>query len=522
MKKYTLCVCLLGVFLAGCVNGAPVNTSEVSASLADVKVYSDSAGVISHRGDGLPGSKDFSVWVNGGEIFAGAAGGNRWPYSYCAFDFSEPVTIRVGFAKSIKWVDIMPSILKIEHKTIDDHTFEFMLDEPKKITVLINNDRKNALHILTNYPEKSRPKQGDENVLYYKAGTYDIGVLDLKSNQTLYLESGARLKGMVRIKDAKNVRIMGRGMIDGSDNEVRINRPYSNEPFRLIYMDHSENIRIEGITLFNSRRWTIHPYACKNLEIDNINIVNWDYGSDGIDISACQNVTVRNSFLRTNDDCIVVKALSLGKKMYYPNPRHNNPDVKDILVEGCTLWNMAYGNAFDIGFELRCDRVGDMIFRDCDVLMQEGRGAIFSIHNSDNAIVENVLFDDIRVENANQTYSHKLIDIAILFSVWSYDKFADREMIAKHRYSDAWDNLLPVLPGKEEFHASHRGGVRNIHFRNIQVLDGKFPYSVINGFDEDHIVDNITFENISAHGRKLTNAKELKLFTQYAENITIK
>jgi len=327
---------------------------------------------------------------------------------------------------------------------------------------------------------------------------------------------------MVRIKDAKNVKIAGRGMIDGTDNKSRSNDRFTNEPFRLIYMDNSENIRIEGITLYNSLKWTIHPYACKNLEIENINIVNWDYGSDGIDISACQNVKVRNSFLRTNDDCILVKSLSLGPQMYYPNPRHKNPDVKDVLVEGCTLWNMAYGNAFDIGFELRCDRVGDMIFRDCDVLMQEGRGAIFSIHNSDNAMVENVLFDNIRVENADQAYSHKLCDIAILFSVWSYDKFTDREMIRKYRYQDAWDNLLPVLPGKEEFHALHRGHIRNIHFRNIQVLDGKLPYSVINGFDADHIVTNVTFENISAQGRKLTNAKELKLFSKYAEKIEIK
>jgi hypothetical protein len=208
--------------------------------------------------------------------------------------------------------------------------------------------------------------------------------------------------------------------------------------------------------------------------------------------------------------------------MYYPNPRHENPDVKDILVDGCTFWNMPYGNVFDIGFELRCDRVGDMVFRNCDVLMQEGRGAIFSIHNSDNAVVENVLFDDIRIENANQTYGHKLFDIAILFSVWSYDKFPDPEMIAAHRYQDAWDNLLPVLPGKEEFHAPHRGHVRNIHFRNIQILDGKFPYSVINGFDEDHLVEDVTFENISVQGRKIKNAKELKLFTKYAKNIKVK
>jgi polygalacturonase len=287
-------------------------------------------------------------------------------------------------------------------------------------------------------------------------------------------------------------------------------------------MDHSEDIKIEGITLFNSMRWTIHPYACKGLEMDNIRVLNWDFGSDGTDISACQDVSITNSFYRTNDDPIVIKALSFSDKMYYPNPPIKNMDVKNILVEGCTVWNMPYGNVFEIGFELRCDRVGDIIFRDCDVLMSDHRGAVFSIHNSDYATVENVLFENIRVENANQTYGHKLFDVAILFSMWSYDKFEDPEMISKHRFNDAWDNLLPVLPGKEEFHAQFRGQIRDIYFRDIHILDGKFPYSVINGFDEDHVIENISFENIRVQGKKINNEKELKLYTKYTRGIEIK
>ena len=266
----------------------------------------------------------------------------------------------------------------------------------------------------------------------------------------------------------------------------------------------------------------MHCISCQNLEIDNIQIINWDFGSDGFDISGCQDVKVRNSFLRTNDDCIVIKSLSFAENVYYPNPRIENPDVKDILVEGCTVWNMPYGNAFDIGFELRCNKVSDIVFRDCDVLMQDGRGAIFSIHNGDNAIVENILYDNIRVENADQGSAHKLFDIAILFSYWSYDKFEDPEMNEKYKYHDAWDNLLPVLPGREAFHASHRGYVKNVHFRNIQILDGKFPYSVLNGFDDDHRVENVTFENITVSGKRISSEKELKLYSKYTKNIKIK
>jgi hypothetical protein len=207
--------------------------------------------------------------------------------------------------------------------------------------------------------------------------------------------------------------------------------------------------------------------------------------------------------------------------MHYPNPRIQNPNIKNILVEGCTFWNMEYGNVFDIGFELRCEKISDLTFRNCDVLIQEGRGSVFTIHNSDNALVENVLFEDIRVENSDLVSNSKLIDIAILFSIWSYDKFEDNEMIKKYRYNDSWDNLIPVLQGKEEFHASHRGHVKNITLRNIQVLDGKLPYSVFNGFDKDHIVDGIRIENITVGDKRIKNEEDLKLYTKFTENITI-
>ena len=131
------------------------------------------------------------------------------------------------------------------------------------------------------------------------------------------MEGGARLKGMVRIRDAKNVKILGRGIIDGTDNKSNGNGRFKDEPWRLIYMENSQNIEIKGITLYNSLKWTVHPYNVSDLQIDNINIVNWDFGSDGIDLSSCRDVKISNSFLRTNDDCIVVKAISFDEKMHF-------------------------------------------------------------------------------------------------------------------------------------------------------------------------------------------------------------
>jgi hypothetical protein len=476
--------------------------------------------VIPFKPHGIAESKDYTVWVNDTMVFTGQAGNNyHGYYSFCTFDFEGIVTIRVRANQSVNHLDILPRILGINYQNINSETIEFTLDEPEMITLLVNGSNDRALHFLMSLPEVDPPEPMDENVIYYSAGhTHDIGILKLKDNQTLYIEGGARLNGMVLVKDARNVKILGRGMIDGTLNQSSGNSPEGDQPWRLLYMSHAENITLEGITFYNSLRWTIHPYSCKNLTIENIRVLNWNYGSDGIDLSACQEVEIKNSFLRTNDDAIAIKALSFAENAFIPNPRIDNMDVMNVLVEGCTIWNMAYGNALEIGYELRCDLVSDIIFRDCDVIRQQGRGAVLSIHNGDNAVVENILYDNIRVENAETGGTgKKLMDLAIFYSLFSYDSYWGDILPNNH-----WDNLLS--PWGVYGSASNRGLIQNIYFRDIQVLDDNFPYSVIRGWDMDHIVENVTFDNITVRGNKITDEAELDLlfYNEHYKNIQIK
>jgi len=308
-----------------------VNTTALLLGIVLLQTVLLTAQIISYQAPGIAPSGDFQLWANGQDLFTAQAGSPRHgDYSFSTFDFSGSVTLRVRSLRAIKWLDILPSSLRVEYLKLDDYTFEFTLEQPENITILINNDRNNALHILTNRPEKDKPDPEDDNVLFYEAGkTYDVGVLDLKDNQTLYLEGGAKLKGMLRVRDASHVKILGRGMIDGTDNRSEGNARFKDEPWRLIYMENARNVKVEGITLYNSLRWTIHTYDCHNLEFDHINIVNTEYGSDGIDISGCRRVRVTDSFLRTNDDCIVLKSLSFAENSHYPSPKRQSWGEED-------------------------------------------------------------------------------------------------------------------------------------------------------------------------------------------------
>ena len=57
---------------------------------------------------------------------------------------------------------------------------------------------------------------------------------------------------------------------------------------------------------------TIIRNNCENITVDNIKIIGqWRYNSDGINICASKNVTVKNSFIRSFDDCIITRGAYL-------------------------------------------------------------------------------------------------------------------------------------------------------------------------------------------------------------------
>ena len=295
----------------------------------------------------------------------------------------------------------------------------------------------------------------------------------------------------------------GRGILDAS----QLTRG------RLVRLWRCQQIDIEGITILNSPGWTLVLLDCDDVVIHDLRQVCWRTGSDGIDLVGTSHVRIRDCFLRNNDDNIVVKSFSVDPRTYYSQPGPGR-DVTDIVVERCVIWNMPWGNALEIGFELRCNTVNTITFRDCD-LIHVDRGAALSIHNGDQATVENITYDNIRVEDA----PHKLIDLAVFWSQYSTDKPATEDERA-HQYMDgAWDGVLRVPPGQEAAHAGSRGHIRNILFRNVAVTDGQFPYSILFGYDAQHPVENVRFEGFTIHGRPIRSAKEGHVSVENATGI---
>ncbi len=488
---------------------------------------------------GLTPSTDYRVWVNGKEVFVYAS---PVPAAYCSFDISGPVTITIKTSRDVKWVDVRPLSQKIK-PTFKDSTISISISKPLQLSVELNGSIKTPLFLFANSPEKNKPSKTNGDIIFFEAGkTHYPGIIEMKSNQTLYIEGGAIVTGVVKATNAKNIRIAGHGILDGSFNRLfndeiiktgdtaNIHANKTGSYQRFIDLDNCEDVSIEGITLHNSTSWQIVPVNCRNVRISNIKIVSDNASDDGIDVVHSREVKIENSFIRTKDDCVVLKAymkktekpgidsiLVQSPSTYKKYSTNAVQDVEGVIVRNCVFWNALWGNALEIGFELNGADVKKVRFTDCDIIHVEA-GAVLSIHNAGRSTVSDITFEDIRIEDARQ----KLFDIAIFRSQYSDDGVDDPIERRRLYLNGAWDGVLMVPAEKKEYHAQFRGQVSNIIFKDISIMDGLFPYSVFYGFDEKHLVQDVLIENLSVHKRKIRSIEEAKLYTEHARNITVK
>jgi hypothetical protein len=451
--------------------------------------------------EGIPSSQVYDVKIDGKKAFVYDA-----PVApLVSFDMEGPVNVELKADREVFWVDIRPKILGIVPE-FKDSTIRFTLDKPCSISIELNGEFSNKpLLLFANPVEKDCPKQGDQGVLFFEAGkVYTPGKIDLKSNEQVYIEGGAIVFGSIKANDATNIKISGRGILDGTKNS-ELNKG-SDRHF--IGFTNCKNIQLEGITLVNSLSWQVVPAHCEDVTIHNIKIVSNNGSDDGIDLVRSRKVRIEGCFIHTKDDCIAIKS-----HMNYPGKEGN----EDILVSNSVFWNTEWGNALEIGFELRADTMKNISFRNCDIIHCDD-GAVFSIHNGDRSVVKDILFDNIRVEDARQ----KLFDLAIFLTQYSVDSPKDAAE-RKLRYQNGpWDGTMHQTKEQKIAQAPFRGYIRNITFRDIQVTDGIFPFSVFCGYDENHLIENITIENLVVHGKKIQSEKEARLSTRFCKSIVIR
>jgi hypothetical protein len=482
-------------------------------------------------------SSEFSVKADGKKVMVYSA---PFPAAFCSIELSKPVDIIVkSLTRDVKWADIRPLSSGIKPVIKNDSTISFTISRPGQFSIELNGTFKTPLFVFADTPGKDKPERSGKNVLYFESGKIHYpGTINLKENQQVYIEAGAIVAGQIKADRVSHIKIRGGGILDGSyssqfmDSCARVyNKGLTGNAEKggingLISLTECRNVTIDGIILFNSKTWDVVPSLCDSVNISNIKILSDNNSDDGIDIVSTKNMLVKNSFIRTKDDCIAIKSFSkpqpvsgqashkeqvsgnLSEGPFYP--------VEGVLIKNCVFWNAAWGNALEIGFELAGD-IRNVSFTDNDIIRVEG-GAAFSIHNARRGVVSNILVDNLRVEGADQ----KLFDLAVFRSIYSEDGTSDKKEIRRLYLNGIWDNVLSV-PGREsENHSKYRGHIKDIILKNISVVDGPFPFSVFYGADKDHLVENVTIEGLSVHGKTISDISGAKLYLENTKNIILR
>jgi len=399
--------------------------------------------------------------------FAGKEWDHGGSYSFANFDMSGPVVVRIVSKQSLENVVIRPQSSGIQPTLLDDHTLELTLDRPHKLS--IEPDGKKApLLLFANPLEISVPKSDDEGVIYFGPGVHKPEKIVLNSNQTLYLAGGAVVKAEV-LAQGNNIRICGRGILDGSDWEWR-KGPVGN----LIAIRNSADVEINGITLRGSSHWTIVPKNCQRVTIRNVKLCNSRVqNDDGINPCNSQDVLITDCFIRSDDDCVALKGLDFSAP---------NSDVERITVENSVLW-CDRARIFLLGHESRAAFMRYVTLRNLDII--HFSMTAFLLEPGEDMRLESITAENIRIHGEGQ-----------------------KELI----------RLRPVV--NQYMRKKVPGFIQGVRFRNV-TLEGKpGEYLVqIEGADTEHDVRDVSFENVSIMGSRLTEGSSGVRIGKHTENV---
>ena len=355
----------------------------------------------------------YETRVNHNRKFAWDAPLDVAPVSIFDFEGKVHVEIKVNDA-DVTSAKVSPLVYGIVPE-IKDNVISFDLSYTDNYVIEYNNDSNNAIHLFTN-PIEENPitkemADNDPSITYIGPGVYKADAIPVASNSTIYIAGGAYVYGQIRTEGLENIKIKGRGIISGAIYNRRSESEYTIP----VEIRSSKNIEISDITILDPAGWTIALHKSEDITLNNVKIITARQNGDGISVQSCKNVNVNGGFVRSWDDSLVVK----NYPRWYDRSQHGT--TKNILFEICILWT-DLAQSMEVGFETVGKIMEDITFKDITVLHNYHKAPI-SIHNGNNADINNVKFINITIEDAamGQGDGNKyLVDFSTEFSAtWS-------------------------------------------------------------------------------------------------------
>ena len=289
---------------------------------------------------------------------------------------------------------------------------------------------------------------------------------------------------------AKDIRIVGRGRIDGNAQNGDWWKDFAEFPAkrpRAVFLNRCENVAVHGVTVANSASWHMHPFYSRNIGMYDLYIEapKVSPNTDAIDPEGCDGVDIIGCRFSVGDDCIAIKSGKIEMARKYKRPADHH------TIRNC-LMDFGHG-ALTLGSELaggiRNVSVTQCLFHATDrglrIKTRRGRGK--------DSIITNVLFDNIRMDGVLTP-----IVINMWYNCCDPDRYTEYVWSREH---------LPV-----DDRTPHLG---TFCFRNMVCTDAEAAACYIDGLPESPI-DKVILENIS-----VAFAKDARPHTPAMQNFAV-
>lgn len=316
--------------------------------------------------------------------------------SFVSFDVERPGVFSVALPQGAKAARIRP--FRRDQGTVKDGVLTTRIEKPEQFVIEAGGTE---IHVFADAPWRYEAKPGDR---YFGPGEHEAGAIIPKNGERIVLDRGAVVYGNLVMAGVTNVTVEGRGILDTS----RIKREQPDWPgvryletcgipgvgsvwgTAPVYANRCSGLSISGIVFRDAPRWTMNIVDSRDIVIDGVKLVGmWRYNSDGIDICACERSVIRNSFLRTFDDCVIARP-QIGSFEETP--------LRDMVVSNCVLW-CDWGSNLKVQHGQRAAMMSQIRFRDLDCVNVDGKAIWLTTRwGSEKSLIRDVTFDDIRFD----------------------------------------------------------------------------------------------------------------------------
>ncbi len=375
------------------------------------------------------------------------------------------------------------------------------VDRPRQFSICLD-DGKSVLHVFANPPFAAPSAEG--RVVRFGPGEHHVGVVVPQRGDTVVIEEGAVVYGAILVANVRNVRIVGRGIVDGSylDRADHGSAAYraalaagmppgfygAEMAVSCLTVYGSENVLIDGVTLRDPPRWALTVRAqSRDVEIANVKIVGcWRYNSDGIDVCASENVAIRDSFVQSFDDCIVARGAYL---------EGDGPVTRGVTAERCVLW-CDWGKCLEVWAGPYPCLIENVQFR--DIVAVHPSGTVCDVTTwfaSSDTRIRDVAFEDVEVDFAVPLYRERLQTSPEDAAVEPPPRTGQRILVANcERYGRYLGNQQ-YAPAEDL--SGFRVRYENLAFRRIRCLGA--PPKLVGFIDANtvpHTIDGVDLEDL--------------------------